>query len=66
MVSAVWYEFDECTVQTTSGAQATIPAGVWAVAELNSVTIKVDRREVSTTQAEFSRLKLEKLARKRP
>ena len=59
------YEFDECEVRTTT-AKATIPKGIWPVSELSWVSITVNGSVFTLTVEEFSRLKLQRIARRRP
>lgn len=57
------YKFETCTVATIYGAQREIAAGVYPVAELSVVTVQLGpSSRVDMTPAEFSRLKLERLA----
>lgn len=65
MATGAWYEFDECEVKTTTGT-ATIPSGVWPVSEMSWVSITVNGSVFTLTVEEFSRLKLARIARKRP
>lgn len=61
-----WYEFDECTVITVTGAPQTIPAGVWPVGIKSDVQVVINDRTCTMPLSEWTKLLAAKTVRKRP
>lgn len=59
MGTAKNYKFQECECTGASGNSVKIPAGIWPVAELDTVSVMVNGSVLTLNNSAFQQLKLE-------
>jgi hypothetical protein len=62
MATTKQYQFEECSCIDVTGANITIPAGVWPVLERDVVSVIAAHRILDLPNAAFQQLKLERKA----
>jgi hypothetical protein len=62
MATGKRFRFKECQCRGVTGTLVEIPAGVWHVAELDTVSVYLDGRVLSLEKSAFQVLKLERKA----
>jgi len=62
MGTAVNYKFEDCECLGASGQNIKIPSGIWPVAELDIVSVYINREVLDLNNSAFQNLKLERKA----